>query len=114
MVPAPGLCFLSGVSRPRISHNLQVMRELCLKRMGALLKGMLANFWRGCPQMEPFLFQGGLCFPGKLGSNWEVPCLKRWVFVSPVSYPNLSLPWGSAFLHADGWVGSDGQASSAS
>lgn len=58
--------------------------------------------------MDPTLFQEGLCFPGKLG---EVPCLKGWVAVSPASSTNPSPPWGSAFLCADGWAGSDRQAS---
>lgn len=50
MVPALGLCFLSGVSRPRIFHNLEAMEELCLGRMGTLLKGALANFWGDAPE----------------------------------------------------------------
>lgn len=53
MVPALGLCFLSGVSRPRIFPNSQVMEELCLRAMGALLKWVLASFWRGCPKWTP-------------------------------------------------------------
>lgn len=88
MMPVLGLCFLSGVSRPRRS-NPRVMEELCWKRMGALLKEVVADFWRGCPRTEPALFQGGLFFLGKLG---EVPHLKGWVTVSPVSNPSLSPP----------------------
>jgi len=60
--------------------------------------------------MEPIPFQGGQFFLGKLG---EVPCLKGWVAASPASNPNPSPPWRSAFLYADGRMGSDGQAASA-
>lgn len=60
---------------------------------GSPVKGVLAKFLWGCPQMEPIHFQGGMFSPGKLG---EVPCLKDCVSVSPVSTFNPSPPPGSA------------------
>lgn len=66
---------------------------------GSSVKGVLAKFLRGCPQMEPIHFQGGMCSPGKLG---EVPCLKGCVAVSPVSKFNPSPPSGSAPVDEEG------------
>lgn len=76
MVPALGLCL-------QTFHNPQVMEELCLRGMGTLLKGVLANFRSGCPKWNPSSSREGCASQ----ENWERSLASKAGWLQPCKQP---------------------------